>query len=100
MGLLITFIKYISMCVHDQMISSRILFPDLTLLFPKYKPFPGGRVNGISAQNQLISLYKTMASSIAPCKLKGFLWYHGERNAGRPETYQQLTTPFPFNTDQ
>ena len=88
------------MCVHDHAGSLRILIPFLTLLFPKYKPFPEGRVNSISAQNQLISLYKAMASSVAPYIMKGFLWYQGERNAGRPETYQQLTSPFPFNAEQ
>ena len=88
------------MCVHDHTSSLRILIPELTLLFPKYKPFPGGRVNSISAPNQLISLHNAMASSVAPCKINGFSWYHGARNTGRPETYQQWTRPFPFNADQ
>ncbi len=55
-----------------------------------YKPFEGERVSGISAQNQPTSLYNAMVSPATPFKIKGFLWYQGESNAGRPETYQQL----------
>ncbi len=55
-----------------------------------YKPFEGERVSGISAQNQPTSLFNAMVAPATPFKVKGFLWYQGESNAGHPETYERL----------
>lgn len=55
-----------------------------------YKPFTGGFSGGISAQNQPTALYNAMASPVTNYAIKGFLWYQGESNAGRPLEYENL----------
>lgn len=45
---------------------------------------------GLVKQNQPTALYNAMIAPILPLKLKGFVWYQGETNAGRPEPYDAL----------
>ncbi|HEX5652501.1 MAG TPA: sialate O-acetylesterase [Chitinophagaceae bacterium] len=51
---------------------------------------PGG--GGISAQNQPAALYNAMVAPVTQYKIKGFIWYQGESNAGRPHDYAKLQT--------
>ncbi len=56
-----------------------------------YKPFGGGfGGGGISAQNQPAALYNAMIAPEVGYALKGFCWYQGESNAGRPQEYAAL----------
>jgi sialate O-acetylesterase len=48
----------------------------------------GGPING---QNQPAGLYNAMVAPAIKYKVKGFLWYQGEANTGRPEEYEGLT---------
>ncbi|MBK6976110.1 MAG: polysaccharide deacetylase family protein [Cytophagaceae bacterium] len=50
----------------------------------------GGFFPGFSAQNQPAALYNAMAAPVTPYGIKGFLWYQGESNAGRPQIYTDL----------
>ncbi|MCF8227048.1 MAG: sialate O-acetylesterase [Bacteroidales bacterium] len=50
-------------------------------------PFSGFR---FSAQNQPTALYNAMIAPLINTRIKGFLWYQGESNAGRPKEYTQL----------
>ena len=43
-----------------------------------------------SAQNQPTSLFNAMAAPVVNYGIKGFLWYQGESNAGRPHEYAAL----------
>jgi sialate O-acetylesterase len=43
-----------------------------------------------SAQNQPSSLFNAMAAPATKYTIKGFLWYQGESNAGRPNEYEAL----------
>lgn len=56
------------------------------------RPFSGGGVGGggINAQNQPSALYNAMVAPATNYTIKGFCWYQGESNAGRPQEYQQL----------
>lgn len=45
---------------------------------------------GISFQNQPTALYNAMVAPVINYSIKGFCWYQGESNAGRPEEYAQL----------
>ncbi|HER07360.1 MAG TPA: sialate O-acetylesterase [Bacteroides sp.] len=45
---------------------------------------------GISAQNQPAALYNAMIAPFTDYAVKGFVWYQGESNAGRPEEYRLL----------
>ncbi|AEI52006.1 sialate O-acetylesterase [Runella slithyformis] len=47
----------------------------------------GAGGGGLVRQNQPTALYNAMIAPILPLKIKGFLWYQGETNAGRPEPY-------------
>jgi sialate O-acetylesterase len=49
--------------------------------------FKGG---GIAAQNQPTTLYNAMLAPLVNYGIKGFLWYQGEANTGRPEGYAKL----------
>ncbi len=49
---------------------------------------PGGF--GINAQNQPAALYNAMVAPVINYTIKGFLWYQGESNAGRPQEYAKL----------
>jgi len=56
-----------------------------------YQPRSGGvGGGGISAQNQPTALYNAMIAPLINYSVKGFLWYQGESNAGRPEEYAKL----------
>ncbi|MBO0951951.1 sialate O-acetylesterase [Fibrella forsythiae] len=56
-----------------------------------YKPLAGGGFGGgISAQNQPTALYNAMVAPEVGYALKGFCWYQGESNAGRPQEYTAL----------
>lgn len=54
-----------------------------------FVPFNGG-FPGFSAQNQASSLFNAMAAPVIKYGIKGFLWYQGESNAGRPKAYADL----------
>ncbi len=57
------------------------------------KPFAGGSFGGgISAQNQPTALYNAMVAPEINYTIKGFCWYQGESNAGRPQEYGALLT--------
>lgn len=45
---------------------------------------------GINAQNQPTALYNAMIAPLINYTIRGFLWYQGETNTGRPEEYAQL----------
>ncbi len=45
---------------------------------------------GIAAQNQPTALYNAMLAPVINYTIKGFLWYQGESNAGRPNEYENL----------
>ncbi|MDE3253465.1 MAG: sialate O-acetylesterase, partial [Bacteroidota bacterium] len=44
----------------------------------------------IAFQNQPTALYNAMVAPETHYSIKGFCWYQGESNAGRPEEYAQL----------
>jgi sialate O-acetylesterase len=50
----------------------------------------GGFFPSFSAQNQPTSLFYAMAAPATQYTIKGFLWYQGESNAGRPLEYADL----------
>lgn len=50
-----------------------------------------GNIPGINLQNQPSALFNAMVAGIIPYRIKGFCWYQGESNAGRPEQYEKLT---------
>jgi sialate O-acetylesterase len=43
-----------------------------------------------SAQNEPTGLYNTMVAPAIRYGIKGFVWYQGEANAGKPKEYRQL----------
>jgi sialate O-acetylesterase len=49
-----------------------------------------GFFSSFSAQNQPTSLFNAMAAPATKYNIKGFLWYQGESNAGRPQEYADL----------
>ncbi len=55
-----------------------------------FAPRNAGAGNGISLQNQPTALYNGMVAPFVPYGIKGFLWYQGESNAGRPSNYLAL----------
>ena len=55
-----------------------------------YEPRKMGGSGGISAQNQPTALYNAMIAPLTNYAIKGFLWYQGESNSGRPEQYASL----------
>lgn len=59
------------------------------LVFP---PYGGGVGAGISYQNQPAALYNAMVAPAINYTIKGFCWYQGESNAGKPEEYASLQT--------
>jgi sialate O-acetylesterase len=52
--------------------------------------FGGGGGGPVAAQNQPTALYNGMIAPVTNYALKGFLWYQGESNAGRPQEYAKL----------
>ncbi|GHB83464.1 sialate O-acetylesterase [Persicitalea jodogahamensis] len=57
-----------------------------------YRPTKGESGGGITAQNQPTALYNAMVAPEINYTIKGFCWYQGESNAGRPEEYADLQT--------
>lgn len=56
-----------------------------------YRPFAGsGFGGGINAQNQPTALYNAMVAPEINYAIKGFCWYQGETNAGKPDEYASL----------
>ncbi len=55
-----------------------------------YGPHRGGLAGGIAAQNQPTALYNAMIAPLINYAIKGFVWYQGESNAGRPQEYESL----------
>lgn len=61
-----------------------------------YRPFAGGGfgggspAGGINAQNQPTALYNAMVAPEINYTIKGFCWYQGESNAGKPQEYTAL----------
>ncbi|CAN5521418.1 sialate O-acetylesterase [soil metagenome] len=56
-----------------------------------YQPFAGGNPGGgINAQNQPTALYNAMVAPEINYAIKGFCWYQGESNAGKPQEYEKL----------
>lgn len=55
-----------------------------------FQPMGGGFAGGISAQNQPTALYNAMVAPEIKYTIKGFCWYQGESNAGKPAEYAQL----------
>lgn len=51
---------------------------------------PGKYTPTLSMQNEPTGLYNTMVAPVINYTLKGFLWYQGEANTGRPKEYNQL----------
>ncbi len=56
------------------------------------RPFQGGGFGGggINAQNQPAALYNAMVAPEINYTIKGFCWYQGESNAGKPQEYEKL----------
>lgn len=56
-----------------------------------FRPFGGGGFGGgLSFQNQPSALYNAMVAPETNFTIKGFCWYQGESNAGKPDEYAQL----------
>ncbi|MFD2570554.1 sialate O-acetylesterase [Spirosoma soli] len=62
-----------------------------------YRPFAAGGnpaggspAGGINAQNQPTALYNAMVAPEINYAIKGFCWYQGESNAGKPQEYKKL----------
>jgi sialate O-acetylesterase len=56
-----------------------------------YSPMSGTTGGGgFSAQNQPTALYNAMVAPEINYAIKGFCWYQGESNAGKPDEYKQL----------
>ncbi len=56
-----------------------------------FMPFSGPRTQPpVNAQNQPTALFNAMVAPVVPYTIKGFCWYQGESNAGRPEEYEAL----------
>ena len=54
--------------------------------------FTGGGAGVVSMQNTPTGLYNTMVAPATNYAVKGFLWYQGEANTGKPGEYQYLLT--------
>ena len=58
-----------------------------------YRPSGGTSLaGGINAQNQPTALYNAMVAPEVNYAIKGFCWYQGESNAGKPQAYEKLQT--------
>lgn len=59
---------------------------------PVQRGFGGGNGGGgpVNPQNQPAGLYNAMVAPIAGYTNKGFLWYQGESNTGKPFEYDKL----------
>jgi sialate O-acetylesterase len=59
-------------------------------VFMPREGFGGGGGGPIAAQNQPAALYNGMIAPVTNYAVKGFLWYQGESNAGKPTEYAKL----------
>ena len=50
----------------------------------------GGFGGGIALQNQPTALYNSMIAPLVGYSIKGFVWYQGESNTGKPDEYASL----------
>lgn len=50
----------------------------------------GGPGGSIAAQNQPTALYNAMLAPVVGYGIKGFVWYQGESNTGKPDEYAKL----------
>ncbi|QJW89773.1 sialate O-acetylesterase [Spirosoma taeanense] len=58
-----------------------------------FRPIAGGGFGGgVNAQNQPTALYNAMVAPAINYAIKGFCWYQGESNAGKPQEYETLQT--------
>lgn len=55
-----------------------------------FVPRSGPGPRRLVAQNQPAALFNAMVAPALPYALKGVLWYQGESNTGRPESYADL----------
>lgn len=55
-----------------------------------FEPGTGQGGPAFSAQNQPAALFNAMVAPVVGYGIKGFLWYQGESNAGRPAAYASL----------
>lgn len=53
-------------------------------------PQRGFTSGGIALQNQPTALYNSMIAPLVGYTIKGFVWYQGESNTGKPEEYAKL----------
>jgi len=54
-------------------------------------PHHGGFAGfGIALQNQPTALYNSMIAPLVDYTIKGFVWYQGESNTGKPDEYAKL----------
>lgn len=58
------------------------------LVNPPRRSFGGAA--GIALQNQPTALYNSMIAPLEHYTIKGFIWYQGEANTGRPDEYAKL----------
>jgi sialate O-acetylesterase len=55
-----------------------------------FVPQGGSFVPGIALQNQPTALYNSMIAPLVGYTVKGFVWYQGESNTGKPAEYAKL----------
>ncbi|MDN5284599.1 MAG: 9-O-acetylesterase [Mucilaginibacter sp.] len=58
-------------------------------VFPPSRPYTDAP-RPFSAQNEPTGLYNTMINPVTHYTIKGFLWYQGESNTGKPKEYNDL----------
>jgi sialate O-acetylesterase len=77
----------LSTSIQKHNLSFEVLTQQDSLLKSKVK-------KGLSSQDPNIYsvLFRTMIEPVLPYGIKGFLWYQGESNVGKPHEYQNLFT--------
>jgi sialate O-acetylesterase len=55
-----------------------------------FEPLMRGGSFGIAAQNQPTALFNAMIAPLVNYTIKGFMWYQGESNTGKPGEYAKL----------
>lgn len=50
----------------------------------------GGNGGGIAANSQPAAIFNAMLAPVIPYSVKGFAWYQGESNTGKPQEYAQI----------
>jgi sialate O-acetylesterase len=59
-------------------------------VYALFRGFGQGGTAPINMQNEPTGLFNPMIAPLINYPLKGMLWYQGEANAGKPDTYQYL----------